>query len=383
MSKLPNFKELFNSIKDNDDYQNKARLMQYIGNVLKNTKKPISLQDFNVIVDFTVSEIKKLIEAIPKAENYEQKSKIFLYENNLLMVLTLSGGNPDNLSDDKIAVINEILELTHNECIVENAVDEMFELETIEKADIEKVLEIVKPLTDEYQRGILYQGLNEYKEKIKNLTSEAKTQLAKFVSDDIERLLKNSSSLDDNQINNLEFISDVCKYFIDERLLALLEKIMSIKINRIRYYALETLLGYEKEVSTQVIAEFAEDLTYAELTYCLLQKYGKENLFPKEYSTPEYLAKSDLVHWLTYPTELNKEPDDIQLLGTVNVRKELFHIFKYKSDSTNLSEDLQNEYLIGWSGNEGGTFSNFDKLSDFQKKTNEKTLKYIAKKLLK
>ena len=175
----------------------------------------------------------------------------------------------------------------------------------------------------------------------------------------------------------------MCKYFIDERLLALLEKIMSIKINRIRYYALETLLGYEKDVSTQVIAELAEDLTYAELTYCLLQKYGKENLFPKEYSTPEYLAKSDLVHWLTYPTELNKEPDDIQLLGTVNVRKELFHIFKYKSDSKNLSEDLQNEYLIGWSGNEGGTFSNFDKLSDFQKKTNEKTLKYIAKKLLK
>ena len=194
MSKLPNFKELFNSIKDNDDYQNKARLMQYIGNVLKNTKKPVSLQDFNVIVDFTVSEIKKLIEAIPKAENYEQKSKIFLYENNLLMVLTLSGGNPDNLSDDKIAVINEILELTHNECIVENAVDEMFELETIEKADIEKVLEIVKPLTDEYQRGNLYQGLIEYKEKIKNLTSEAKTQLAKFVSDDIERLLKNSTT---------------------------------------------------------------------------------------------------------------------------------------------------------------------------------------------
>lgn len=67
MSKLPNFKELFNSIKDNDDYQNKARLMQYIGNVLKNTKKPVSLQDFNVIVDFTVSEIKKLIEEIGRA----------------------------------------------------------------------------------------------------------------------------------------------------------------------------------------------------------------------------------------------------------------------------------------------------------------------------
>lgn len=80
MSKMPNFKELFNNIKDNNDYQNKARLMQYIGNVLKNTKKPVSAQDFEAIVDFTISEMKKLIEVLPKAENYEQKSKIFFYE---------------------------------------------------------------------------------------------------------------------------------------------------------------------------------------------------------------------------------------------------------------------------------------------------------------
>lgn len=61
---------------------------------------------------------------------------------------------------------------------------------------------------------------------------------------------------------------------------------------------------------------------------------------------------------------------------------ELFRVFKYKTDSDNLSEDLHDVDLVGWSGNEGGTFSNFDPLSDFQKKTPQKTLKYIAKKLL-
>ena len=69
-------------------------------------------------------------------------------------------------------------------------------------------------------------------------------------------------------------------------------------------------------------------------------------------------------------------------MGTAKVKNELYHIFKYKSDSENL-DDLAGEWLIGWSGNMGGTFSNFDKLSDFEEKTPEKTLKNIVKKLLK
>lgn len=57
-------------------------------------------------------------------------------------------------------------------------------------------------------------------------------------------------------------------------------------------------------------------------------------------------------------------------------------IFRYKSDSDNLSDELQNKWLIGWSGDKGGTFSQFDEYALYEKKTPEKTLKYIKKKLI-
>ena len=52
------------------------------------------------------------------------------------------------------------------------------------------------------------------------------------------------------------------------------------------------------------------------------------------------------------------------------------------SDSNNLGDDRKNQWLIGWSNDEGGTFSDFDLYSDFEKKTIEKTLKNIKKRLL-
>ena len=117
------------------------------------------------------------------------------------------------------------------------------------------------------------------------------------------------------------------------------------------------------------------------MTYELLKDHSLTSLFPTELSTPEYLAKSDMVHWLIYPTELGKQPDQIEYLGKVK-KKEEYYIFRYISDSDTLGDDLKGKWLIGWSATEGNTFSNFDLYSDFEKKTLEKTLKYIKKKLL-
>lgn len=70
------------------------------------------------------------------------------------------------------------------------------------------------------------------------------------------------------------------------------------------------------------------------------------------------------------------------LLGDIKVKGVKYYIFKYKSNSDNLSDDLKNEWLIGWSNLGGGTFSNFDRLCDYEQKNLEKTLKMIKKKLL-
>ena len=156
---------------------------------------------------------------------------------------------------------------------------------------------------------------------------------------------------------------------------------MSI-INNINYFAARTLLGEGKEVPAEIILQLANDLVYADNTYSMLSALGKEALFPKELANVEYLAKSNMVNWLVYPTELGKEPDDIEYLGNVEVKKEIYHIFRFRSDSDNLPENNKNVWLIGWSNGEGGTFSNFNLYSEYEKSTVEKTLKNIKKKLL-
>jgi hypothetical protein len=149
----------------------------------------------------------------------------------------------------------------------------------------------------------------------------------------------------------------------------------------VNYYAIATLLDAKQIIPQSVVVALANDIVYADMTYALLKRHEATSLFPAELSSAEYLAKSDLVHWLTYPTELGKQPDEIEYLGKVK-KKEEYYVFRYKSDSENLGDDLKGQWLIGWSNDEGGTFSNFDLYSDFEQNTIEKTLKNIRKKLL-
>lgn len=375
------FKQITDGILSATDCQDKTNLAQYLCNVLKNAKKPLGAEDTAFLRSFAVAELQKLLTAIPNAENYQQKDCLFAYEDGLLGIFSLSGKSMDNVSQEQIDTIRRIVALVEKERVLENSIDETFKLAKIDKSDVEKILEIVKPETDEYRRGLLYQGLHFHKEAIAKFTAEAKTALVGFVTEDMARLLDGAD--DPDKVRSLEFAADVCKYFADGKILDILEKTMTLKCDNVRYYAAETLLKNGRDIPSSAVAEIAQNLEYAQLLYGVLQKCGKPSLFPAEYASPEYLAKSDLAHWLTYPTELGKLPDEIELLGVAKVKGEVYHVFKYKSDSDTLGDDLHGEWLIGWSSDEGGTFSNFDKLSDFEKKTPKKTLKNIVKKLLK
>ena len=378
---MAQFDEIFNDIQNSNDYEENARLLQYLGNVLKSNMAKLPAEEKISIKDFALKEMQKLIEVIPLAKNYREKDKMFFYEDSVLMIFTLMGDH-NSLTDEQADILQKLIATVSKERVLENSVDKMFEIAKIEKSDVEAVLSIAKPIKDDYQRGMLFQGLLEHKDKIKNMSADAKSAIAEFTESELERLLS-EKDLSDDAVNIIEFAADVSKYFITGKILDMLEKAMSVVENQVKYFILETLLDNNRQVSADAIKEIAGDLSYANLLKNVLVKYGKANLFPKEYDTPEYLAKSDLVHWLCYPTELNQKPDEIELLGKATVKTEDYFIFKYKSDSDNLTDELQNVWLIGWSGSQGSTFSEFDKLSDFEKKTPEKTVKYITKKLLK
>ncbi|MDE5592553.1 MAG: hypothetical protein K2I75_01315 [Clostridiales bacterium] len=373
--------EMLDSVKNTDKYTEHANLLSYVGNIVLKTNG-LSRSDLEYIVRFSVDEMRRLLTVIPTVTTYKKKDEIFNYEDKLLMLYTLAGKKADCATDADIEVIQELVTLVSAECTIETAVDKLFKQNAISKADIDKVIEIVKPITDEYRRGKFLQGLNEYKDGIKKLSPEAQAALAEYLADEAERLIPIARP-DSDEMVELEYLADVCKHCITDRLLDLLERAVQSCADNVRYYALETLLANNRAVTESIVKPLAEDLEYAELTYGLLCKHGKQALFPAELNNTEYLAKSDMVHWLVYPTELGKKPDDVQLLGSGKVKKEVYYVFKYKSDSDNLCDECVNQWLIGWSSPDGGTFSNFDLLRDYEKKTVEKTVKHIIKKLIK
>ena len=376
---MATFTSIIEDIKRLSTFSEKTSFLTVILNSFQNKKVKITSEDKKELSAFAFEEINQLISLIPTLQTYKEKDEIFGYEDSLLGIVMLCHSSPAEISETNLNNIKTLTALVDKERFVENAIDNIFRNNQNDTATVNQLLAAVIPLKDEFQKGQIYQGLLHYQGNIGNLPLESKVLFADYISSELKRYL--NTPLDDTIVNNLEFACDVSKYFINNTIISLLNDILKLEKNNVNYYAVATLLSAGHSVPANVIISLANDMVYADMTYAILKQHGLQSLFPTELSTPEYLAKSDLVHWLTYPTELGKQPDQIEFLGKVK-KKEEYYVFRYMSDSDNLEDDLKNKWLIGWSNDEGGTFSNFDLYSDFEQKTLEKTLKNIKKRLL-
>ncbi len=376
---MGNFSPIIEDIKHLSTFSEKTSFLTLILNSFQNRKVKIYPEDRKELSAFVFEEISKLIELIPTLQTYKEKDEVFGYEDNLLGIVMLCYSSPAEIDEANLNNLRTLALLVDKERFVENGIDNIFKNNQNDIVAVNQLLASVIPLKDEFQKGQIYQGLLHYQGSISKLPPDSKTLFADYISSELKRYL--DTPLDDVIINNLEFACDVSKYFINDTIISLLYDILKLEKNNVNYYAVATLLNADQTVPSNVIVSLANDIVYADMTYSVLKQHGLQSLFPTELSDPEYLAKSDLVHWLTYPTELGKQPDQIEYLGKVK-KKEEYHIFRYMSDSNNLGDDLKNQWLIGWSNDEGGTFSNFDRYSDFEKNTIEKTLKNIKKRLL-
>ncbi len=374
--------QVLNDAKAQDiGYETKARITTVICRMLADSKRPPTQNVAVELIGFAIAELNTLIREIPSTTEYRKKDEMFGYCDALLTLLTLASPDKSNITDEHIATIQKILEINNNERTLENAVSDAFEKSRIDEPDIRPAIELADGIKEPYRHGLFFFGLHHYSDRLDDLTDAAKSALTEFTVKEFKALAKKSELIKDES-EYLEFAVDVCKHYYTEAIGDALEAILENCGNNVRYYAVETLLNHDRDVAAKDIDKLARDLSYAGITHFLLEKCSKLDRFPKDCLDPDYLAKSDMVRWLEYPTELGKRPDKIELIGRVAKGGENYHVFKYMTDSDNLTEDLQNVWLVGWAGDQGGTFSTFARLDAFEKKTPEKTLKYITKKLL-
>ena len=376
---MTTFTPIIEDIKSLSTFSEKTSFLTVILNSFQDKKAKIIIEDKKELAAFAFEEISKLIELIPTLQTYKEKDEAFGYKDALLGIVMMCYSSPAEIDEMNLNNIKTLMAMVDKESFVENAIDNIFKNNQNDKETVNQLLASVIPLKDEFQKGQIYQGLLHYQDGISKLPLDSKMLFADYISSELKRYL--DTPLDDTIVNNLEFACDVAKYFINDTIISLLNDILKLEQNNVSFYAVATLLNADQTVPSNVIESLANDIVYANMTYGILKQYGLQSLFPAELSNSEYLAKSDLVHWLTYPTELGKKPDQIEYLGKVK-KKEEYYIFRYMSDSDNLEDDRKNQWLIGWSNDEGGTFSDFDLYSVFEKETIEKTLKNIKKRLL-
>ncbi len=370
----------------NESYSTKKQLLEYTLRVIQsiqNDKKTLDQSDKTAILEYAYSEVDAFLAAISNAVSYKEKDLIFACEDLLLGLIMHLCPIPSDIPQDSLEKINLLVETVAKERYIESSLDNIFEQATISETDIRHLLSLVGQTDDEYQKGMLYNGLIHYKEELSKLFDDAKALVITHLTMELKRYL-NQDQLDIDCINNLELIADISRFFANDTVIELLHEVLKLGYNNVNYYATDTLLSLGQNIPTDIIISLAQNLEYANLTYASLVKFGKQGCFPKEYSTPEYLAKSDMVRWLVYPTELGKAPDKIEYIGKISYlfKKEVYYVFKYCSDSDTLDDNLKNKWLIGWSSEDGGAFSNFDEYALFEKATIDATLKNIKKRLI-
>ena len=328
--------------------------------------------------DFAISQIRPLESLIEKAKTYEEKDDIFALVDKLLsLILFVDCAQPESAQ-----MLVGLLECINKHRVLENAIDEMFSKKEIGESDVKNVLEKATNASDDYEKGKLYSGLMHYEKQFDNLSESAKEIMIKFLNKETLESVINFENLNKDQKYNLEILCDLLRLYFNKDTIRILKTAEKIEDPAIAFFSADSLLELDEKPCQETVTFLANNIVYASLIHNSLERNGLIEMFPCELNNSEYIAKSDMVHWLCYPTELGEKPGEIEFLGKAKKHKEEFHIFKFKSNSEKLPEEKHNVWLVGWSGNNGGTFSEFELLSDFEKKTPEKTLKNIIKKCL-
>ena len=380
---MTQIEKILAEIKIERDIEKKTAMALTFLTAIERKKIRLSKADRVALGDFALREQEWLTDDIRGAESYKSKMPLFHYEDAVMGFLISAYKTPANVPEDKIGAVRELALLVESERFIEAKTTEIMNKPVPETGEILEILEAVAGITEEFHRGALYAMLLNFKAKLKTLGEEQKLVLGKFIEADIRRYIAPGEPLSEDAESNLEFAVDIASVFMNDGIAELLYKALEFTKTETKLFALKTLAEAEMELPEAAVKEVMDDPSCAVVLYLTLKKLNKINLLPEEYLSEDYIARSDLIRWLSFPAELGKAPVEMEYLGEVKVRRKNFKVFRFRSDSENLDEKLRGKWLIGWSAYDcGRTYSTYAEYEKYEKKTPEKTLANIAKRLI-
>ena len=216
--------------------------------------------------------------------------------------------------------------------------------------------------------------------KFEYFNSEYKTTLinaTKRKLNDILNYLVNNNNINPSVYDDLEIIVDLACYLNDNEISALIDKIDKLGNNdSVNIFIIKYKIINGMNINIEKLNQLKQNEEKILLLYSIMEQLGVNNKYLNDI-TQEQLAKSDMIRWLSYPTELGSVPDKIEFLGDFIFNNTKCYAYKFSKNNFKINGDL-----LGISGGypldritanpSGYTFSKFEKLSDnWQNQANE------------
>lgn len=166
---------------------------------------------------------------------------------------------------------------------------------------------------------------------------------------------------------------DLLGFFSGPETEAALRRALEFPDSRLKCFAATSLIRRGQEVPRNSLVSIAASPEMRICLYSYLRSLEKAALFPEQYYNQAAFAEADMVNWLSFPSELGRVPDEIQLTNVISADAGPPHgvldwyLFRFRCLET---EGTADAWLAGVSGpflrknaptTEGGgdTFSSF------------------------
>ncbi len=107
---------------------------------------------------------------------------------------------------------------------------------------------------------------------------------------------------------------DLLGFFPTQRVKDTLYRALSYSDPRLRQLAVISLIRQGESIEQRLLFDIAASPEVRNHFYEELVKLSKSSLFPETFRTQAAFAESDMVHWLLFPSELGRVPDEIELM---------------------------------------------------------------------
>ena len=379
--------QTINSVREKTSYADRQAALYRLFTEISLRRFVLSASERELMQTYLFSDLETLYERIDGEPSYRKKNEIAEFAKKLIFVISKVFPKPEVIAEKHRDEIMRLLHQIRREQELEIRAKETVCGNDVCESDVRMLLDLLRERADEEVLAAVLAVLAKEGEALARLNVGSQLLLGEFLHDAFARILDSVEPLTDVREETLCLLCECLSRlkFVDAEATAkLLRGASFLTVPRVTFAAVKALceLGFADRVPHTAVFDAAYDPRFTSRIGRLCMKYGIEDLFPESMLTEQKLAQSDFVSYLASESVLAAVPDEIGELGEVTVKREVYHVYRFRSESGRLMSEERGKWLIGAISCKAVPYPAFDLYEAYEKPTEKETLAYIGKRFL-